>query len=561
MQTVSQTMTATYTVAATYERVSTLMQAKKGRSLVAQARDDALFAEQQGWHLPEHLRWVDTDSGADWDLEGFQAMLEAARRREFQVLIVPDPDRFARDMLKALTHEQQLEEYGVRVVYRSLPLDTDSDEGVLGKNIIHAIAHYERRKIRRRTMGGRREKAKAGKVVGNGVPPYGYRWEWSTPTEADQRPEIVGMRIDAERAFWVRRLFALLARLSAADVATVLEAEGAPRSARSKRWSAEQVRRIGINPVYVGTMTYARGGDSRAAMLEGIRIPCEAVVTPADWDAVQAGLDRRQATRRKRGDGEDAWLLRGMLRCGHCGGMLSIDQQRHRGKVYRYYACLRNDRPLAARRGWEWCPQRLVAAEGLEAAAWDALVDALTDAERLEANVGRVRAQYAERDAVRADTERVLGAQLEKARETLKAAVYEKLGLRGRTDDPRYAIYAAAEAEAAARVMALQGKLAALAAEAPRMPSGRALDSALAFGARLRKGAARAGTADKRELLETLQLAGVVRAEVREKARAGEPTRWGAEWGALVPLDAEGRGVGDGDAGFFKLVLLSATAS
>src|SRR6266542_1412339 len=87
-------------IAASYERVSTLAQARHGYSLGRQERDASEYAAEQGWQLPDDLRFRDGDtqdaSGADWDLPGLNAMLDAAREARFHILIVPHVDRFAR---------------------------------------------------------------------------------------------------------------------------------------------------------------------------------------------------------------------------------------------------------------------------------------------------------------------------------------------------------------------------------------------------------------------------------------------------------------------------------
>ena len=74
-------------------------------------------------------------------------MLEAARNREFQVLVVPDFDRFARSLVKGLILEEQLKKYGVRVVYQRVPVE-DTPEGHLLKTQLYAFAEYERQKTR-----------------------------------------------------------------------------------------------------------------------------------------------------------------------------------------------------------------------------------------------------------------------------------------------------------------------------------------------------------------------------------------------------------------------------
>ena len=55
-------------------------------------------------------------------------MLEAAQRGEFQLLTVPDLDRFAHDLLKGLVLEDQPKRYGVKVVYQRVPVE-DCPEG------------------------------------------------------------------------------------------------------------------------------------------------------------------------------------------------------------------------------------------------------------------------------------------------------------------------------------------------------------------------------------------------------------------------------------------------
>jgi site-specific DNA recombinase len=144
--------------AASYERVSTRPQGQSGFSLAAQAKDAAQFAAENRWDLPEHLRFRDGEdrhaSGADWDLPGLNAMMDAAKRGEFQILLVPTVDRFARDMVKALVLEQQLRKYGVKLIYLSTPVE-DTAEGRLLLRQLQSFAEFEREKIALRTMRGR----------------------------------------------------------------------------------------------------------------------------------------------------------------------------------------------------------------------------------------------------------------------------------------------------------------------------------------------------------------------------------------------------------------------
>ncbi len=96
-------------VVATYIRVSTLGQAENGYSLEDQQQRVVAFIERQGWILPDHLRFQDGGiSGASLTAPGLNRMLDAARERQFQYLVVPSVDRFARNMVKALNLEAGL---------------------------------------------------------------------------------------------------------------------------------------------------------------------------------------------------------------------------------------------------------------------------------------------------------------------------------------------------------------------------------------------------------------------------------------------------------------------
>src|SRR5215207_2599412 len=216
-------------IAASYERVSTRKQGQHGYSLVTQHQSLDDFTSANGWALPEHLRFRDGEdadaSGADWDLPGLTAMLDAARRREFGVLIVPDLDRLARSLAKGLVIQEQLKKYGSRVVFLRVPTD-DTPEGDLLKNQLLTFAQYERDKTRLRTMLNKRTKARLGEVVGAGPAPYGYRY--TTKTLSNGKTRTVGLAPDPVAAAIVARIFALLPHRSTVQIADLLNEEGIP---------------------------------------------------------------------------------------------------------------------------------------------------------------------------------------------------------------------------------------------------------------------------------------------------------------------------------------------
>lgn len=543
-----QPTAATYAVAATYERVSTYQQFKYGGSMTAQHRDGGEFAAANGWTLPEALRFSDTDSGAEWDLPGLGAMLAAAKRGEFRILIVPHPDRWARDTVKALVIEEQLASYGVRLVFIAMQLD-DSPEGKLLRTQLYSFAEYERTKIRLRTLVGKAEKLRRGEVMGVGGVLYGF------VAVKNARGRTVGLARDEALRPTIRRIFADALSLTAQDLADALVSDGVAPPRAGGTWTENFILKLINNPAYHGRYPYGRrvctrevGPDGKKRVKARWRDPAEvqyvdvpAHVSRAQWDAAQAALaDRRSLHSRARSGAEDnPFALRGMLTCGHCGRPLAT--RRH--GAWRYYLCLRHVPSRARLQGTDVCPLPSVPAEdeldargeprGLEAEAWALLRATLLDTENLAAGLRAAR-----RDNVAADRRReridILRGQIATARRALDKQVRELLMAEdgSATEDSLRARGRELEAQIGEREAAL--------AELEATPviglSDADVAEVEAFAARMREGLERADTpAKRRRVYELLQLRGTVR-EDREAGIGLRRGRFTIEWAALVPL-------------------------
>ena len=324
---------AVETIAASYERVSTRRQGESGFSLGAQHQSMGEFAAANGWTLPERLRFRDGEdenaSGADWDLPGLTAMLEAARRDEFTVLVVPDLDRFARSLVKGLVLEEQLRKYGVRVAYQRVPVE-DSPEGRLLKHQLFSFAEFEREKILLRTMTGKIEKARGGRVVGGGHAPYGYRFTYETLKDGKQR--VFGLEPDPVTAPIAQRILRTLPTRSLNEVQRALNDDGIP-GPRGGRWHYRTIQRMARDTVYRGEWRYGKQGNAAVTA-----VPVPALIDDDTWNAIQAALVRRKIARRGRlPRDQDPYLLRSALTCAACHQLLITTPNNH----VRYYACPR----------------------------------------------------------------------------------------------------------------------------------------------------------------------------------------------------------------------------
>jgi site-specific DNA recombinase len=201
--------------AATYRRVSRQQQAD-AFSLAAQAKDCRKLAGELGADVVASFE--DVDSGADWDLPGLDALLDAAKAGAFDILVCYDPDRLARNMAKQLVIEEELGRYGVTIRYVTLPTSGSPEDNLL-KNVRSSIAEYEREKIRIRTQRGIREKIERGLIVGKGFPPFGYRFT------RDAAGRVVGLEINPETAPIAQRIITRLQTRSIPTVCIELNAE------------------------------------------------------------------------------------------------------------------------------------------------------------------------------------------------------------------------------------------------------------------------------------------------------------------------------------------------
>lgn len=147
--------------AALYLRVSVAPQHPEN-----QARELRRFCRRAGWKIVRE--YTEKASGARGDREQLQACMEAASRREFDVLVFWSLDRLTREgALKSLDLLNRLNSYGVK--YRSFRepyIDATAPfaEAIIG--FVAAIARSERERIRERVHAGLARAREQGRIGG-----------------------------------------------------------------------------------------------------------------------------------------------------------------------------------------------------------------------------------------------------------------------------------------------------------------------------------------------------------------------------------------------------------
>jgi len=122
------------------------------------------FAEQRGFEIVHE--YSDRTSGARSSRPGLDAMLAAARKREFDVLLVWASDRLARSVKHFLEVLDELNHPGIEFVSFREQLDTGGPLGRAVIVIVGAIAELERSLIRERVRAGMRRAKMEGQHIG-----------------------------------------------------------------------------------------------------------------------------------------------------------------------------------------------------------------------------------------------------------------------------------------------------------------------------------------------------------------------------------------------------------
>lgn len=375
--------------AAIYARVSSEEQ-REGQTIDSQIAELERFIRERGW-IPAGVYRDEGWSGALLSRPALDRLRDDAARHQFDLVLLNDVDRLARDVSHLGIVKRDLERRGVRVVFRKLPAD-ESPTYNLMVNVLGSFAEFEREMITDRTRRGRRHKVEVRQQFLGAIPAYGYRY-----LRKDRATGQEGhLTICSSEAALVRQMYEWVDQeaLSAHGVVTRLnQLQMRPR--KGGCWAKSSVLRILRNETYAGVWYYNKhyGSEplkrglrdryrrslksscrlrSRAEWL-AVTLPPELQIVPRDlWERVQQQLTRNTAFSPR--NTKHFYLLKGLIRCGGCGAAYVGDPCH--GKYY--YRCIKRCRRLPTVR--ESC---------LDQAVWDSISEAMLKPELILQQVGK----------------------------------------------------------------------------------------------------------------------------------------------------------------------------
>jgi putative DNA-invertase from lambdoid prophage Rac len=146
--------------AAIYVRVST-----NDQKVDMQSTEVRAYAERMGWTVVEYS---DKMSGSKTRRPGLDRLMDDARLRKVDIVLVWKMDRFGRSLKDLITNLLLLDGYGVRFISVTQGIDTDKQNPAsrFMMHILAAVAEFERGIIVERVRAGVAEAQRKGKHCG-----------------------------------------------------------------------------------------------------------------------------------------------------------------------------------------------------------------------------------------------------------------------------------------------------------------------------------------------------------------------------------------------------------
>ena len=291
---------------------------QNAQSTEGQYRECKRYIENQGWDLVGH--YADEHiSGKTDKRPAFQKMVNAAKKHEFEVVVVYTSDRFSRDKYHAVTYKHQLKSQGIKICYAAENIP-DTPEGELLESVMEGLAQYYSAELSRKVKRGMKETAL--KCRSNGSHrTFGYY------TGADKM-----LHVNEEEAEAVRHIYQMIAEGGTIIGCVNWLNERGYKGTLGRPFNVNSVKHILTNRRYIGYYIF-----------NGMEIPdgVPAIIDKTTFESVQERL--RQNTRFMPKNRVE-FPLSGKLTCGKCGEPMSGRSGHGRtGKKYSYYACKGGD--------------------------------------------------------------------------------------------------------------------------------------------------------------------------------------------------------------------------
>ncbi|NJN19447.1 MAG: recombinase family protein [Oscillochloris sp.] len=428
------------TRAALYARVSTEQQKDHGTSLASQLDQCRHYAQRHGYTTA--YEFTDDHSGTDPYRPGMNQLIDLAQCGHIDVLICYDQDRFARGDECFYVLLARLQPLPIEFVSTGR-LDVESFAGKLLSVFSALMSGEETRKIRERTMRGRRKAVDDHRILQSSGGLFGYASTGTKPKDTMIDDTIIsdvpGLETKPQVVQWIFHQY-VYERNNAHAIARMLNEYGIPTQLRG-RWDATKVRKVLTQPGYTGAFTRyktrqvatnQRNAQGRVIRETEYRDQSEWITIQRD-DLVIIDVEVFEKARKRldsgRGTiGRTEYLLSRRIRCEHSIPYAGKSKA-HDGKPnIRYYV-------LNPTFGIKRCHcHTYINATRLEAVVWNWVADLLNDTQRVLDTYRQLQAEALEHHATAIESVNQFDAAIQEAEAELAYLIEEARRYR---DNPR----------------------------------------------------------------------------------------------------------------------------
>jgi DNA invertase Pin-like site-specific DNA recombinase len=303
-----------------YTRVSTAIQADEGMSLDFQAEIGVKRAKDLGF---KHVLWNEGGKSSNHEEIDKRPILSQVYNKilsgEIKHLFVYDQSRLSRNDGVSSAFRVACNRNGVTLYTKDGTYDLSNSTDQFMKKIMDAVAELDNAQRAERSRLGKLARVKQGHWLG-GPPPFGYSVE---------KKHLV---VNKDEAEWVKRIFTEYANQTPSiDIKVLLDSNGVKPRRGGKGWALGSIQALLRNTHYLGYWEY---NDKRSG--ESVRVECPRILPSTLWKKVEATKNRNKAKRATENPQKHFYMLTGVIRCAHCGNLMSGETRSNVGKQVYY---------------------------------------------------------------------------------------------------------------------------------------------------------------------------------------------------------------------------------
>lgn len=323
---------------AAYCRVSTALEEQQGSYNLQQRYYETLIKANPAWELAG-IYGDEGKSGTSLKgRTGFLEMIDDARAGKIDCIITKATSRFGRNNSQFIAILDELDSYGVEVLFESEGIVTSSYQDRTMLQMMGIANEHYSSTLSSNVRWSKERNMRSGKVTICYKTFLGYR------KGADGNPEVV-----EEEAKIVRLIFELfLTGKPYSYIAHYLTEQGIPTPGGKDTWQGANIKRILTNEKYTGDVllqkTYKKSYvDKKAYKNNGekpqvlIKNNHEAIIDRATFARAQELVNKRK-DQRNSGTSKDSFV--GRVICADCGGYFGHKSWTSRGRIkYCMWVC------------------------------------------------------------------------------------------------------------------------------------------------------------------------------------------------------------------------------